>query len=75
MSDLLQPCPLDVPERVVINGAVYTLDTHPNDLVQVNVDVPCRLREALRAYAAEKGVNIRDIVVTALTDHLENHHG
>lgn len=71
MSDLLQPCLLEVPERVVINGAVYALETHPDDLVQVNVHVPCRLREALRAHAADRGLMIRDVVADALAAYLK----
>lgn len=59
-----------LPATLSVGGGLYTLAVHPDELVQLNAEIPCRVREAVRAHAAANGLLLRDVVEAALCEYL-----
>lgn len=51
---------------VAADGAVYVRAIAPDDLVNLHVTVPSRLREKVRRVAESRGVDMRDVLVDLL---------
>lgn len=53
-------------DTLIIDGNTYTLTTAADDIVRLSIDLTNREREDLRAYAAERGLTMRDVTRDAL---------
>lgn len=59
-----------IPDRLVQDGNIYTLAVHRDDPVQLNVAVPCHVREGIRLAAAAQGMTMQELVAEVLADFL-----